>query len=104
MRGIWNRKAPETYGKRVVDCAKALDGVVAGKEFGTWVANLLRTAELTLPGSREGCWSRSGTPVKLVVPSLRRFAQKQRQKEFSNNLQNYIKLSAEGVETDSLLL
>ncbi|KAI6162546.1 Cullin repeat-like-containing domain protein [Pisolithus thermaeus] len=45
MRGTWNCKALETYGKRVVDRAETLDGVVAGKEFGTWVSNLLRTAE-----------------------------------------------------------
>lgn len=35
MRGIWNRKAPQTYAKRVVDCAKTLDGVVAGEKFDT---------------------------------------------------------------------
>ncbi|KAI6028869.1 Cullin repeat-like-containing domain protein [Pisolithus orientalis] len=45
MRGTWNRKALETNAKRVVDRAETLDGVVAGKEFGAWVANLLRTAE-----------------------------------------------------------
>jgi len=37
--------------------------------------------------------------VKLVVPSLQRFIQKQRDKEFSKNPQKYIKLSSEEVET-----
>jgi len=36
--------------------------------------------------------------VKLVVPSLQRFIQKQRDKEFSKNPQKYIKLSSEEVE------
>ncbi|KAH7889211.1 Cullin repeat-like-containing domain protein [Phlebopus sp. FC_14] len=45
MRGAWNRKSLETHAKRVVDRAETLDGVVAGKEFGTWVENLLRIAE-----------------------------------------------------------
>ncbi|KIJ59184.1 hypothetical protein HYDPIDRAFT_118771 [Hydnomerulius pinastri MD-312] len=45
MRGNWNRKSIETHAKRVVDRAETLDGVIAGKEFGTWVDNLLRIAE-----------------------------------------------------------
>lgn len=36
--------------------------------------------------------------VKLVVPSLQRFMQKHREKDFSRNPSKYIKLSAEGVE------
>lgn len=46
MRGAWNRKSLETHAKRVVDRAETLDGVIAGKEFGTWVDNLLRVAEV----------------------------------------------------------
>lgn len=46
MRGTWNRKSIETHAKRVVDRAETLDGVIAGKEFGTWVDNLLRIAEV----------------------------------------------------------
>ncbi|KAG6371893.1 Cullin repeat-like-containing domain protein [Boletus reticuloceps] len=45
MRGSWNRKSLEMHAKRVVDRADTLDGVIAGKEFGTWVGNLLRIAE-----------------------------------------------------------
>ncbi|KAH7910959.1 Cullin repeat-like-containing domain protein [Hygrophoropsis aurantiaca] len=37
--------------------------------------------------------------VKLVVPSLQRFTQKQRDKEFSKNPQKYIKLSTEEIES-----
>ncbi|KAL0957917.1 hypothetical protein HGRIS_000098 [Hohenbuehelia grisea] len=37
--------------------------------------------------------------VKLVVPSLQRFTTKHREKEFSKNPQKYIKMSAEGVES-----
>ncbi|KAF9242082.1 Cullin repeat-like-containing domain protein [Melanogaster broomeanus] len=37
--------------------------------------------------------------VKLVVPSLQRFTQKQKDKEFSKNPHKYIKLSSEEVET-----
>jgi len=46
MRGTWNRKSLETNAKRVVDRAETLDGVISGKEFGTWVDNLLRIAEV----------------------------------------------------------
>jgi len=37
--------------------------------------------------------------VKLVVPSLQKFTQKNREKEFSKNPQKYIKMSAEEVES-----
>jgi len=37
--------------------------------------------------------------VKLVVPSLQRFTQRHRDKEFSKNPQKYIKMSAEAVDT-----
>ncbi|KAI6039999.1 Cullin repeat-like-containing domain protein [Pisolithus marmoratus] len=43
--GSSDYSALETHAKRVIDRAETLDGVVAGKEFGTWVANLFRTAE-----------------------------------------------------------
>ncbi|KAF8426818.1 Cullin repeat-like-containing domain protein [Boletus edulis BED1] len=49
MRGSWNRKSLEMHAKRVVDRADTLDGVIAGKEFGTWVGNLLRIAEILHP-------------------------------------------------------
>lgn len=51
MRGNWDRKSLETHAKRVIDRAETLDGVVAGKEFGTWVNNLLRVAEVAAPMS-----------------------------------------------------
>ncbi|KAF8067460.1 exocyst complex component, exo70 subunit [Lyophyllum atratum] len=37
--------------------------------------------------------------AKLVIPSLQRFSQKHRDKEFSKNPQKYIKMSTEAVET-----
>jgi len=36
--------------------------------------------------------------IKLVVPSLQRFIQKNREKEFSKNPQKYIKMSSDEVE------
>lgn len=46
MRGSWNRKALETYGKRVVDRAETIDSIAAGWEFGTWVDNMMTVAEV----------------------------------------------------------
>ncbi|KAJ8581778.1 hypothetical protein M405DRAFT_601411 [Rhizopogon salebrosus TDB-379] len=46
MRGNWSRKALEMHSRRVVDRAETLDGVAAGKEFGTWIDNLLKVAEI----------------------------------------------------------
>ena len=46
MRGTWGRKCLEQYAKRVVERAETLDGVVAGREFGAWVENLLNVAEV----------------------------------------------------------
>lgn len=41
MRGSWCLKCLEMYGKRIVERAETLDGVVAGRELGKWVDNLL---------------------------------------------------------------
>lgn len=49
MRGSWGKKCLENYGRRVVDRAESLDGVVAGREFGVFVENLLSVAEVSLP-------------------------------------------------------
>ena len=46
MRGNWSRKALETHSRRLVDRAETLDGVAAGKEFGIWIDNLLKVAEV----------------------------------------------------------
>lgn len=46
MRGNWSRKALEMHSRRVVDRAETLDGVAAGKEFGIWIDNLLKVAEV----------------------------------------------------------
>lgn len=48
MRGSWNRKALETYGKRVVDRAETIDSIAAGREFGNWVDNMMVVAEVRL--------------------------------------------------------
>lgn len=47
MRGSWNRKGLETYGKRVIDRAESIDSVAAGREFGKWVDNLMIVAEVS---------------------------------------------------------
>lgn len=48
MRGSWNRKGLETYGKRVIDRAETIDSIAAGREFGMWVDNLMVVAEVSL--------------------------------------------------------
>ncbi|KAG1727516.1 Cullin repeat-like-containing domain protein [Suillus lakei] len=45
MRGNWSRKTLEMHSRRVVDRAETLDGVAAGKEFSTWIDNLLKVTE-----------------------------------------------------------
>ncbi|KDQ22999.1 hypothetical protein PLEOSDRAFT_62377 [Pleurotus ostreatus PC15] len=52
-----------------------------------------------LEDDEEGRETLADEVVKLVVPSLQRFTSKHREKEFSKNPQKYIKLSADGVET-----
>jgi exocyst complex protein 7 len=46
MRGAWAQKCLETQGRRVVDRADTIDGVVAGKEFGRWVEMALSVADV----------------------------------------------------------
>lgn len=46
MRGNWNKKALEVYGKRVIDRAETIDSMVAGQEFGNWVDNLIVVGEV----------------------------------------------------------
>lgn len=46
MRGSWSRKCLETQSKRVVERAETIEGVSSGREFGTWVENLLDVAEV----------------------------------------------------------
>ncbi|KAI0945118.1 hypothetical protein AcV7_010355 [Taiwanofungus camphoratus] len=45
MRGSWLRKCLEMYGKRVVDRAETLDGVMAGRELGKFIENILNVSE-----------------------------------------------------------
>jgi len=45
MRGAWGKRCLELYARRVVERSDTLDGVKAGREFGTWVDNLLSVAE-----------------------------------------------------------
>ncbi|KAF4563880.1 hypothetical protein EYR36_003124 [Pleurotus pulmonarius] len=52
-----------------------------------------------LEDDEEGRETLADEVVKLVVPSLQRFTSKHKEKEFSKNPQKYIKLSADGVET-----
>jgi exocyst complex component 7 len=46
MRGTWGRKCLDGRGKKVIDRAATIDGVVAGREFGNWVKDLLNVAEV----------------------------------------------------------
>ena len=48
MRGSWNQKGLETYGRRVIDRAETIDSISAGREFGKWVDNLMIVAEVRL--------------------------------------------------------
>jgi len=52
-----------------------------------------------LEEEREGRQQLAEEVVKLVVPSLQRFTQRNREKEFSKNPSKYIKMSAEEVES-----
>ncbi|KAK7685041.1 hypothetical protein QCA50_011877 [Cerrena zonata] len=45
MRGSWSKKCLENFGRRVVDRAETIDGVLAGRELGQWVNDLLRVAD-----------------------------------------------------------
>ncbi|KDQ53737.1 hypothetical protein JAAARDRAFT_161423 [Jaapia argillacea MUCL 33604] len=45
MRGNWAKKCLESQGRWTVERAEILDGVAAGREFGTWVDVLLTVAE-----------------------------------------------------------
>lgn len=47
MRGSWSKKCLENFGRRVVDRAETIDGVAAGREFGRWVNDLLRVADVS---------------------------------------------------------
>lgn len=49
MRGSWCLKCLEMYAKRVVERSETLDGVLAGRELGKWVDDLLYTAEVRRP-------------------------------------------------------
>jgi exocyst complex protein 7 len=49
MRGTWGRRRLEPQGKRVIDRVDTVDGVDAGREFGSWVANILSVAEVRQP-------------------------------------------------------
>ena len=46
MRGTWNQKGLETYGKRVIVRAETIDSIAAGREFAKWVDNLMIVAEV----------------------------------------------------------
>jgi exocyst complex protein 7 len=48
MRGSWNQKGLEMYGKRVIDRAETIDSISAGREFGKWVDNLMIVAEVSV--------------------------------------------------------
>jgi len=45
MRGNWSRKCLEPHGKRLLERSETVDGVLAGREIGTWVQNMLTVAE-----------------------------------------------------------
>jgi hypothetical protein len=48
MRGSWSRKCLEPHAKRLLDRSESVDGVLAGREIGAWVENMLTVAEVRL--------------------------------------------------------
>ena len=46
MRGAWVQKCLEAQGRRLIDRADTIDGVVSGKDFGRWVEMLLGVADV----------------------------------------------------------
>lgn len=49
MRGSWSRKCLEPHAKRLLERSETVDGVLAGREVGVWVQNMLAVAEVCLP-------------------------------------------------------
>lgn len=47
MRGAWGKKCLEVYGKRVAERAGTVDGVVTGREFATFMDNILNVADVS---------------------------------------------------------
>ncbi|KAI0052026.1 exocyst complex component exo70 subunit [Auriscalpium vulgare] len=78
MRGNWGRKCLEVYARRVVERAETIDGVVAGRELGNWVNNLLDVVEeeyglLTQVGPLSGQAAISATYISLLTPLISLF-------------------------------
>ena len=48
MRGSWSRKSLEPHAKRLLERSETIDGVLAGREIGGWVQNMLNIAEVCL--------------------------------------------------------
>jgi len=46
MRGIWSRKCLEPHATRLLERSETIDGVLAGREIGAWVQNMLTVAEV----------------------------------------------------------
>lgn len=46
MRGSWGRKCLEPHAKRLLERSETVDGVLAGREVGAWVQNMLTVAEV----------------------------------------------------------
>ena len=46
MRGSWSRKCLEPHAKRLLERSETVDGVLAGREVGAWVQNMLTVAEV----------------------------------------------------------
>jgi exocyst complex protein 7 len=46
MRGKWSKRCLEAQGERVVERANTVDAVVGGRDFGKWVGNLLKVADV----------------------------------------------------------
>jgi exocyst complex component 7 len=46
MRGNWGRKCLELHAKRVVERAETIDGILSGRELGTWVRNMLDVVDV----------------------------------------------------------
>ncbi|TFY62077.1 hypothetical protein EVJ58_g4095 [Rhodofomes roseus] len=80
MRGAWSKKCLEVYGKRVVERAGTLNGVATGREFATFMDNimnvtdaeyalLLTLAPLTAPASINSTYTTLLNPLCSLFSS-----------------------------------
>jgi exocyst complex component 7 len=47
MRGNWGKKCLEVYGRRIIDRAETVDGLLTGRELAQWTSSLLDVIEVS---------------------------------------------------------